>query len=256
MESPGEIQRPVIAIMQPTFCPWLGYFDLIDRVDAFVYLDDVQLSRQSFQTRNRIKGTSPQPRWLSVPHEHGTPLVDRLIASTPIVDPNGAGNRVANVLASFYRGSPWLAEVDDLLRRAFASQQMLGALNIAIINGVCEYLGIDTRRVLSTDLGVEERRSGKVMGILNNLAWGTYVAVPGAVDYMVSDGVFEPLGDRVLVQSFETVAYHQRGEGDFTSHMSILDALLEVGPESTLEVIRAGRRPLRTLIEVAKDHRG
>ncbi|MGB9731816.1 WbqC family protein [Calditerrivibrio nitroreducens] len=45
----------ICAIMQPTYNPWLGYFDLIDRVDCFVYLDNVQLVKRSWQVRNRIK---------------------------------------------------------------------------------------------------------------------------------------------------------------------------------------------------------
>jgi len=43
------------AIMQPTFLPWLGYFDLIDQVNHFVFLDNVQLVKRSWQIRNRIK---------------------------------------------------------------------------------------------------------------------------------------------------------------------------------------------------------
>ncbi len=44
-----------LAIMQPTFNPWLGYFDLIDYVDEFVFLDTVQLARRSWQVRNKLK---------------------------------------------------------------------------------------------------------------------------------------------------------------------------------------------------------
>ena len=44
-----------IAINQPTFLPWIGWFDLLDQTDIFVILDDVQFSKQSWQQRNRIK---------------------------------------------------------------------------------------------------------------------------------------------------------------------------------------------------------
>ncbi|HEB61690.1 MAG TPA: hypothetical protein ENI82_00925, partial [Bacteroidetes bacterium] len=44
-----------LALMQPTFNPWIGYFDLIDYVDIFVFLDTVQLNQQSWQTRNKLK---------------------------------------------------------------------------------------------------------------------------------------------------------------------------------------------------------
>ena len=55
-----------IAIMQPTYIPWIGYFDLMDHVDCFVLLDSVQFEKQSWQQRNRIKG--PQGlQWLTLP---------------------------------------------------------------------------------------------------------------------------------------------------------------------------------------------
>src|SRR3989338_4487567 len=44
-----------IAIMQPTYLPWLGYFELIDSCDLFIFLDDVQFVRKSWQQRNKIK---------------------------------------------------------------------------------------------------------------------------------------------------------------------------------------------------------
>ena len=43
------------AIMQPTYLPWLGYFAMIDDVELFIFLDDVQLEKRSWQVRNRIK---------------------------------------------------------------------------------------------------------------------------------------------------------------------------------------------------------
>ena len=55
-----------IAIAQPTYLPWLGYFDLIDQVDKFVLLDTVQFEKQSWQQRNRLK-TPDGLQWLTVP---------------------------------------------------------------------------------------------------------------------------------------------------------------------------------------------
>src|SRR5579864_5457599 len=55
-----------VAISQPTYLPWLGYLDLIDQVDTFVLLDNVQFEKQSWQQRNRIK-TPTGLQWLTVP---------------------------------------------------------------------------------------------------------------------------------------------------------------------------------------------
>ena len=57
-----------IAINQPTYFPWLGYFDLIDQVDTYIFYDDVQIVKQSWGTGNRIM-TSSGIQWLSVPNK-------------------------------------------------------------------------------------------------------------------------------------------------------------------------------------------
>ena len=52
-------ERPSrLAIMQPTFLPWMGYFGLIEQVDLFLLLDTVQFSKQSWQQRNSISDAS------------------------------------------------------------------------------------------------------------------------------------------------------------------------------------------------------
>ena len=53
-------------VMQPTYLPWTGYFNLIFQSDVFVFLDDVQYERGSWQNRNRIL-LNGQPHFLTVP---------------------------------------------------------------------------------------------------------------------------------------------------------------------------------------------
>ncbi len=56
----------IVAVHQPQYLPWLGYFDKIDRADVFVLLDTVQYKKNEWQNRNRIK-TAAGPQWLTVP---------------------------------------------------------------------------------------------------------------------------------------------------------------------------------------------
>ena len=53
-----------IAISQPTYLPRIGYFDLVDQVNTFVFLDTVQFEKQSWQQRSRIK-TPTGLQWLT-----------------------------------------------------------------------------------------------------------------------------------------------------------------------------------------------
>jgi hypothetical protein len=52
----SEAHKRTAAIMQPTYLPYLGYFHLIAEADVFIFLDDVQFARRSWQSRNRILG--------------------------------------------------------------------------------------------------------------------------------------------------------------------------------------------------------
>ena len=59
----------VIAILQPHYLPWVGYFNLIKRVDEFIFLDDVQFIKREWKNRNRIRKdfNSDHSKWLSIP---------------------------------------------------------------------------------------------------------------------------------------------------------------------------------------------
>ena len=70
----------IVSIHQPAYLPWLGYFDKIARADLFIWLDNVQFQKNSFQNRNKIL-TKDGPVWLTVPMRtsgvlYETPLKD------------------------------------------------------------------------------------------------------------------------------------------------------------------------------------
>src|SRR5690348_1614998 len=56
----------MVAIHQPNYIPWLGYFFKIAHVHQFVFLDTVAFSHGSLVNRNTIK-TSTGPAWLTIP---------------------------------------------------------------------------------------------------------------------------------------------------------------------------------------------
>ena len=75
-----------VAITQPTYLPWLGYFDLLDQVDVWVCLDNVELSRRSVVRRNRVKVGDGKAAWLSVElagYHRGMRIDAALVDSAP-----------------------------------------------------------------------------------------------------------------------------------------------------------------------------
>lgn len=231
-----------VAVMQPTYLPWLGYFDLMDQVDAFVLLDDVQFSKQSWQQRNRIKG--PQGlQWLTVPVLHKG-RIGQQIDETAVRDPGfwrkhlrtiemnyakapHLGTLFPALSALFERGDPWATVVD---------------VNAACIAWVAERLGIETPLVRSSTLAARDERRHRVPDLCAALAASTYLSPPGAADYMLGElDAYTEQGLAVRFHAYEHPTYRQL-HGDFCPFASALDLLLNEGPAS-LEILRSGRRP-------------
>ena len=98
-----------IAVNQPNYIPWLGYFDLIDTVDKFIFLDDAEYSRNSVISRNKISNISGKSRWLSSLKK----FFNDIICQKSLV--KDCLNSHLNIIFDYYRKSPYFSEVSDFL---------------------------------------------------------------------------------------------------------------------------------------------
>jgi hypothetical protein len=229
-----------LAVMQPTFLPWLGYFALMDAVDVFVLLDDVQFSKQSWQSRNRIKGSNG-PVMLSLP-------VSRAQSKPLIMDTELAATGFERKLMATIRGclgkAPHFAKVDALLDQAFQKAGgKLAALNTWIIREMAALTGIDTPVTLASETGVPGgEKSDRLLALTRSASATTYVSPPGSFAYLDAANPFPGSGIELRYFAYEHPEYPQ-AFGPFTSHMAAIDALAQVGPEGFLELARSGIRP-------------
>lgn len=234
-----------VAIMQPTFLPWLGYFALIDHVDAFVYLDDVQLSRQSWQSRNRVLGADG-PIWLSLPlrRKPSRPT----IAEARLAD-GDAGRGLVTTLFHALSGAPHRDLVVDIVKSAFeTSDGALSKLNRTIVDAICAVSGIETPRYQVGDLTLPEgsARSERLIDMTRALGGTRYLSPPSAVDYLEQDQSFAESEIELMFFNYEHPAYPQRGE-EFTPYMSAVEAMAAVGPEVFRDLAASGVRPDNTV---------
>jgi hypothetical protein len=237
-----------VAIMQPTYLPWMGYFDLIDQVDRFVLLDTVQFDKRSWQCRNRIRTAKSELEWLTVPaivsgRRH------QAIRDVEFADPRFLQRHVTSIRHA-YTSAPFFAalvdQLEEVLRRG-ADSRHLSALNEAIIVWLAGLLGIATPIVRASNLHIDGRRSDLLAMICQRLGATRYLSPPGSVGYLADErGAFEKRGIAIEIQCFEHPVYQQNRPG-FVSHASILDALFNLGPEETARSLRSGRREAVTL---------
>lgn len=236
----------IAAIMQPTYLPWMGYIDLIDQSDVFLFLDTVAFSRQSWQQRNRIL-TEHGPHWLTVPVRHaaGTPIREVLIDNTK----PWRRKHYASIEQSYRRSPHWAAyaaALDVTYRREWAS---LAELNIHLIRTIAEQMGVTARFELASALSpATKNKDGALVDLCLEVGATTYLSPAGAFAYLQSDAEFKKQGIGLTFHQFEHPTYPQ-SEGAFVPYLSVVDLLLHCGPSAAV-VMRRGRLPSRSIEEM------
>jgi len=232
-----------VSICQPHYLPWIGYFEMIDRVELFVFLDDVDFIKREWKNRNKIRkdARSADTKWLSVPIEHtdqrGTWIRDARIADTPWRQQHMDGFR------HVYRRTAHFADAFELLRSSLEGPQVtLGDLNVGSIATICEYLGITTALERSSTTGCEGKKTDKLLSLAKSVNATSYLANNGSAAYL-DESRFLEAGIDCAYQDYQHPDYGQAHGGEelpFLSHLSILDLIANHGPDA-LEVLREGR---------------
>ena len=227
-----------LAIMQPTFLPWLGYFAMIDDVDIFVFLDDVQFSKQSWQNRSRMK-SAQGTLTLTVPCKRKRAP----ICSVQIDNPNVYRKLMRSIELS-YSKAPFRMGIVAVLEKIFAQKHInLGSLNRALISEISKFLGIETYCISSSKLGVQaSSKSMRLLQICDTIGADTYLSAPGSFDYLRQENPFESSQINLRFFSFMHPVYPQL-HGTFEPYLSIIDAIANIGTVETLRLMRSSVMP-------------
>lgn len=229
-----------IAIMQPTFLPWMGYFDILDQVDLFILLDDVQFVKQSWQQRNRIK-TPAGLEWLTIP----VIFRDRfgqLIKDVEIGKLDFWKKHIRSIEVNYGRASHFDIYFTELLSifKKGESWNKLADLNIKLIEWLREKIGISTSLIRSSSLAIDAERSSRLVAICQKVGAIEYLSPIGSAGYLLEEiKEFTDRGIEVFFHNYSHPVYKQLFL-PFVPYASVLDLLFNEGPNSK-ESIRSGR---------------
>ena len=241
------------AIMQPTYLPWTGYFALIDQVDAFVFLDDVEFNDRSWQQRNRIK-TDDGPMWLTVP-VLTSGRRGQEIREVEINTDERWRDKHRKSIKFNYSPADHYDDYEDWLAETYGTEwAMLRELNVRTIESLADELGVDAEFVLSSELDAGGRKAHRLLEICRELGADEYLSALGSAEYIEDDNPFTQSEVGLLYQHYEHPTYSQL-HGEFVSQMSVVDLLLNEGPGSR-SVIREGERDPYTSEEVRREELG
>ena len=140
-----------IAISQPTYLPWYGYFALIDYVDEFVFLNDVQFDKRSWQSRNYIK-TSNDKLLLSA-NVKTKGKFNQNINEVQLINYDIFSNNHLRSIKLNYKKSKYFDLYFNEIKKIFEKKfDKLQDLNVEIINKINELLGIKKKFFFQVNL--------------------------------------------------------------------------------------------------------
>lgn len=233
-------KKGLISISQPTFLPWSGYFDLIDTVEKFVFLNDVQFSKQSWQQRNKII-SDENAIWVTIPVYKNKGF--SLINETKIFREKKEIRKFIKTIRQNYFKSKYFHNYFEDFVEIFENSLKLDFLdkfNIEIIKWFMEKIGIKTQIFISSDLKISKKRSLKIIDICKQLNSSVYISNHSANEYLKEDiKFFYEEKIRVFLHNYNTQKYNQNSK-NFNGQISMLDMLFNEGP-NCLSIIRSGR---------------
>ena len=233
------------AIMQPTFFPWIGYFDLIDQVETFVFFDDVQLVKRSWQVRNRIKSANGE-LFLTIPIKKNKNRDELLISEAEIAYDENWQNKHLKNIESAYKKAYYFDSVFGFLCAHYQKKhESLALFNEDFITGVAVNIGINTSFNRSSSLeGVQGIKDERLAAICKKLSADEYISPQGSAVYIEAESAGGKLTEEgiALYYHFYRHPGYRQLYGEFVPYMGIVDLLFNEGFDNALAIIRSGRQ--------------
>lgn len=228
----------VVAIHQPNFLPWLGYFDKLAQCNVFVLLDSVQFPKKGGTWINRVQVlASGQPALITVPvvrAYHGVRRVDEML----IDESRPWRRKLLATIEQSYRRAPYFEETMPLVTEIVTHDDpLLADYNEAGLRRLAAAVGLDPGKfVRASGLDVSSVATDLLIDITRSVGGETYLAGGGAGGYQ-EDEKFARKAVRLEYQRFVHPDYPQLSK---TPHhgLSIIDALMNCGSRETARLLK------------------
>lgn len=227
----------VIAIHQPNFFPWLGYFDKIIRSDIFVFLDDSQLQKTGGSWSNRVQlAIAGEAKWFTAPinrNFRGTATINNITFDEKVP----WRDKLIKSLELNYRKAPFYNEAIAFLKSVINyPEQNVALYNSYCVRAILDQLNIKSNLVVASGLNITENATERLVVITQKLGANIYLCGGGAGGYQ-EDHLFPEAGLGLKYQDFKPAAYDQNGKGKFIPGLSIIDVIMHCGFGGTRQLL-------------------
>lgn len=221
-----------IAILQSSYIPWLGYFDMINQVDEFILYDDTQFTKRDWRNRNWIK-TAEGGQWLTIPVETKGKFHQK-ISDVKISDKTWWKTHWKTI-HHHYGNSPYFKEYKTSMEKLYedcSEIENLSVVNHHFISALCDALSIKTK--ISSTVDYEQKdlyKTERLVDLCQQAGANNYLSGPKAQHYL-DETLFLAANITVNYINYSCYKPYPQLYGDFTQHVSIIDLLFNTGPEA------------------------
>jgi hypothetical protein len=225
-------ENVIVAIHQPNFFPWFGFFNKIARSNLFILMDNVQYPKTGGTWTNRVAIIiDGQKHWLTVPvirSFHGTQLVREIQInnSTPW------RQKMLKTIQVSYPQAPFFEEIFPVIDKLVNNQtSSLADFNVHSIQQIMNLLHMDASKlVLGSTLESNGKATDLLISMIKSVGGTSYLCGGGASSYQ-EDQLFDHAGIQLIYQNYQHPVYPQKNTKEFVPGLSIIDALMNVGPD-------------------------
>lgn len=218
-----------LAIMQPYFLPYIGYFQLIHAVDTLILYDNIKYTKRGWINRNRFLRNGKDALF-SIPLKSASDALD--IRDRHIAD-DYARERLLSQFAGAYKRAPYFLQTMRLAEEIiqYSEDNLYGYLWHSITK-TCQHIGISTALRTSSEISIDHslKSEEKVLALCAAMQAKTYINLPGGAG-LYSDEAFRERGIELRFIQPQLCEYSQLGNA-FVPWLSIVDVLMFNSVES------------------------
>ncbi len=216
-----------VAIHQPNYIPWIGFFHKMSKSDVFILLDDVKHSKSSVTHRNKIKSDDKE-LLLTVPLRNKESLINELVIDRPEIT---IKKHWHSIESNYRKAKHWSFLADDISSIYNSKWNYLVEFNISLIQLLMEKLQIKTKMIRSSEFQkISGEGSERNLNICKMLGADVYISGSGAKKYNDEES-FLRSNIKIIYNNFQHPNYPQIGT-NFISNLSIIDLIFNCGEQS------------------------
>jgi hypothetical protein len=214
-----------IAILQPNYIPWKGYFDMINMVDEFIILDKVQYTEQDWRNRNRIK-TRQGVQWMTIPvrvKDSKQKICDTCIASSYW------RKKHWKTICTNYCKTPYFKDFANIFEQLYleSNETSLTMINYQFIVAICRILEINS--LISWADDIQMPKTDRLIHICEKLNANEYLSGPSAKTY-IDEEKLNDAGIKLTYMDYSGYPMYRQQFPPFIHEVSIIDLIFNEGP--------------------------